>query len=112
MPKGEWKIIGDIIGEEPWLLIEQGRRVIKTDPRRAMDNFTKAYKIFDILTDINGKFHAVFAQAELSLDSMNFDLTKNRLGALWEFTSQLGDPMLEENILSSEGILLYENSHP
>jgi tetratricopeptide (TPR) repeat protein len=41
---------------------------------------------------------------------MNFDLTKNRLGALWEFTSQLGDPMLEENILSSEGILLYENS--
>jgi len=109
-PKSEWKIISDIIGEEPWLLIEQGRKIMKTDPRKAMENFTKAYKIFDILTDINGKFHAVFAQAELSLDSMNFDLTKNRLESLWEFTSQLGDPMLEENILSSEGILLYENS--
>ncbi len=108
-PKSEWKVISDIIGEEPWLLIEQGRRIMKTDPRKAMENFTKAYKIFDILTDINGKFHAVFAQAELSLDSMNFDLTKNRLEALWEFTSQLGDPMLEENILSTEGILLYEN---
>ncbi|MFX1286190.1 MAG: tetratricopeptide repeat protein [Promethearchaeota archaeon] len=108
-PKSEWKVISDIIGEEPWLLIEQGRRIMKTDPRRAMENFTKAYKIFDILTDINGKFHAVFAQAELSLDSMNFDLTKNRLESLWEFTSQLGDPMLEENILSTEGILLYEN---
>ncbi len=108
-PKSEWKVISDIIGEEPWLLIEQGRRIMKTDPRKAMENFTKAYKIFDILTDINGKFHAVFAQAELSLDSMNFDLTKNRLEALWEFTSQLGDPMLEENILSTEGILLYES---
>ncbi len=109
-PKSEWKIISDIIGEEPWLLIEQGRKIMKADPRKAMENFTKAYKIFDILTDINGKFHAVFAQSELSLDSMNFDLAKNRLEALWEFTTQLGDPMLEENILSSEGILLYENS--
>ncbi|UCG90528.1 MAG: tetratricopeptide repeat protein [Candidatus Heimdallarchaeota archaeon] len=108
-PKSEWKVISDIIGEEPWLLIEQGRRIMKTDPRKAMENFLKAYKIFDILTDINGKFHAGFAQAELSLDSMNFDLTKNRLEALWEFTTQLGDPMLEENVLSTEGILLYEN---
>ncbi|MFX0014533.1 MAG: tetratricopeptide repeat protein [Promethearchaeota archaeon] len=109
-PKKEWKTISDIIGEEPWLLIEQGRKIMKTDPRKAMENFTKAYKIFDILSDINGKFHAVFAQSELSLDSMNYDFTKNRLEALWEFTSQLGDPMLEENIFSSEGILLYENS--
>lgn len=109
-PKNEWKIISDIIGEEPWLLIDQGRKIMKTDPRKAMENFTKAYKIFDILTDINGKFHTVFAQAELSLDSMNFDLTKDRLESLWEFTSQLEDPMLEENILSAEGILLYENS--
>ena len=109
MPKSEWKVIGEIIGEKPWLLIEQGRQIMPTDPRKAMDNFTKAFRIFDILTDINGKFHAIFAQAELSLDSMNFDLTKNRLEALWEFTNQLGDPMLEENILSTEGILLYEN---
>ncbi len=108
-PKSEWKIISDIIGEEPWLLIDQGRKIMKTDPRRAMENFTKAYKIFDILTDINGKFHAVFAQAELSLDSMNFDLTRDRLDVLWKLTSQLGDPMLEENVLSTEGILLYEN---
>ena len=109
-PKSEWKVIGDIIGEEPWLLIEHGRKIMKTDPKKAMESFTKAYKIFDILTDINGKFHAVFAQAEISLNSMNFDLTKNRLEVLWEFTSQLGDPMLEENILSTEGILLYESS--
>ena len=108
-PKSEWKIISDIIGEEPWLLIDQGRKIMKTDPRRAMENFTQAYKIFDILTDINGKFHAVFAQAELSLDSMNFDLTRDRLDVLWKLTSQLGDPMLEENVLSTEGILLYEN---
>ncbi|UCE12148.1 MAG: tetratricopeptide repeat protein [Candidatus Heimdallarchaeota archaeon] len=110
IPKGEWKIIGDIIGEEPWLLIEQGRRIMKTDPRKAMENFTKAHKIFDILADINGKFHAVFAQAELYLDSMDYDQTRDRLDALWEFTSQLGDPMLEENILSIEGIILYENN--
>ena len=108
-PKNEWRIISDIIGEEPWLLIDQGRKIMKTDPRKALENFTKAYKIFDILTDINGKFHAVFAQAEVSLDSMNFDLTKSRLESLWNFTSQLEDPMLEENILSTEGILLYEN---
>lgn len=109
-PKSEWKVIGDIIGEEPWLLIDNGRKIMKTDPNKAMESFTKAYKIFDILTDINGKFHAVFAQAEVSLNSMNFDLTKNLLETLWEFTSQLGDPMLEENILSTEGILLYESS--
>ncbi|MHA2223651.1 MAG: tetratricopeptide repeat protein [Candidatus Hodarchaeales archaeon] len=109
IPKSEWKVIGEIIGEKPWLLIEQGRQIMSTDPRKAMDNFNKAFRIFDILTDINGKFHAIFAQAELSLDSMNFDLTKDRLEALYEFTNQLGDPMLEENILSTEGILLYEN---
>ncbi len=108
-PKNEWKLIGDIIGEEPWRLIEQGRKMMMTDPKKAMEIFTKAYKIFDILSDVNGKFHAVFAQAELFLDSMNYDLTRNRLDALWEFTTQLGDPMLEENVLSMEGLLLYES---
>lgn len=108
-PKSEWKLIGDIIGEEPWRLIDQGRKMMISDPKKAMEIFTKAYKIFDILSDINGKFHAVFAQAELFLDSMNYDLTRNRLDALWEFTTQLGDPMLEENVLSMEGLLLYEN---
>ncbi len=107
--KNEWKLIGDIIGEEPWRLIEQGRQMMTPDPKKAMEILIKAYKIFDILSDINGKFHAVFAQAELFLDSMNYDLTRNRLDALWEFTTQLGDPMLEENVLSMEGLLLYEN---
>ncbi|MHA1967682.1 MAG: tetratricopeptide repeat protein, partial [Candidatus Hodarchaeales archaeon] len=109
MPKSEWKVIADIVGEEPWPLIDQGRKIMKTDPRRAMENFSKAYKIFDILSNINGKFHAVFAQAEVSLESKDFDLTKNRLKIVWELASQLGDPMLEENVLTLEGILLYES---
>ena len=109
MPKSEWKVIGDIVGEEPWPLIDQGRKIMKSDPKRAMMNFSKAYKIFDILANINGKFHAVFAQAEVSLESKNFDLTKDRIKIVWELASQLGDPMLEENVLSLEGILLYES---
>lgn len=109
MPKSEWKVIGDIVGEEPWPLIDQGRKIMKTDPKRAMVNLSKAYKIFDILANINGKFHAVFAQAEVSLASKNFDLTKDRIKIVWELASQLGDPMLEENVLSLEGILLYES---
>lgn len=110
MPKSEWKVIADIVGEEPWPLVEHGRKIMKSDPKRAMENFSKAYKIFDILSNVNGKFHAVFAQAELSLATKNFDLTKNRIQIVWELASQLGDPMLEENVLTLEGILLYENS--
>jgi tetratricopeptide (TPR) repeat protein len=110
MPKSEWKVIADIVGEEPWPLLEQGRNIMKSDPKRAMENFSKAYKIFDILANVNGKFHAVFAQAELSLETKNFDLTKNRVKIVWELASQLGDPMLEENVLTLEGILLYENN--
>lgn len=109
IPKSEWKVIGDIVGEEPWPLIDQGRKMMNSDPKRAMEKFSKAYKIFDILANINGKFHAVFAQAEVSLESKNFDLTKDRIKIVWELASQLGDPMLEENILSLEGILLYES---
>ncbi len=109
MPKSEWKVIGEIVGEEPWPLIDQGRKIMKSDPKRAMEKFSKAYRIFDILANINGKFHAVFAQAEVSLESKNFDLTKDRIKIVWELASQLGDPMLEENVLSLEGILFYES---
>ncbi|MFX0185346.1 MAG: tetratricopeptide repeat protein [Candidatus Hodarchaeota archaeon] len=107
-PKNEWKIISEIIGAEPWRLIDQGRKIMKSDPKKAMDNFDKAYRVFDILTDINGKFHAIFAQTELALDTQNPDYARKRLDTVWDLAVQLGDPMLEENVLSLEGILLYE----
>ncbi len=109
MPKSEWRVIGDIIGEEPWGLIEQGRRMTKSEPKKAMDILSKASKIFDVLADVNGQFHAVFAQAELTLDTKNYDLAKELLSKAQILASQLGDPMLEENVASTEGILLYES---
>jgi len=38
----------------------------------------------------------------------NYDASKEQLDKAWELASQLGDPMLEENVLSTEGVLLYE----
>jgi tetratricopeptide (TPR) repeat protein len=107
-PKNEWKMISEIIGAEPWRLIDQGRKIMRSDPKKAMDNFDKAYRVFDILTDINGKFHAIYAQTELALDTQNPDYARKRLDTVWELAVQLGDPMLEENVLSLEGILLFE----
>jgi tetratricopeptide (TPR) repeat protein len=107
-PKSEWKIISEIIGAEPWQLIDQGRKIMKTNPKKAIENFDKAYRVFDILTDVNGKFHAIYAQTELALDTQNPDYARKRLDTVWELAVQLGDPMLEENVLSLEGILLYE----
>ncbi|MFX0150159.1 MAG: tetratricopeptide repeat protein [Candidatus Hodarchaeota archaeon] len=106
--KSEWKIISEIIGAEPWQLIDQGRKIMKANPKKAIENFDKAYRVFDILTDVNGKFHAIYAQTELALDMQNPDYARKRLDTVWELAVQLGDPMLEENVLSLEGILLYE----
>jgi len=108
MSKQEWKTIGDIIGEEPWRLLELGRRLISTDPKKATVNFKKAYQIFTILADLNGQFHAFFAQVELALDASNYAVAQERLQIVWEYAKQLGDPMLEENVLSIEGTILYE----
>jgi tetratricopeptide (TPR) repeat protein len=108
-PKSEWRKISDIIGVDPWQLIDQGRKMMRNDPKKAMDNFDKAYKVFDILADINGKFHAMYAQTELALDSMNPDQARGRLENIWGLVTQLGDPMLEENVFSLEGIILYED---
>ena len=108
MSKQEWKKIGDIIGEEPWRLVEMGRSFASTDPKKALDNFQKAYKIFTILADLNGQFHAFFAQVELALDAGNYAVAQERLQRVWEYANELGDPMLEENVLSIEGTLLYE----
>jgi len=108
MSKQEWKKIGDIIGEEPWRLVEMGRSIASTDPKKALDNFQKAYKIFTILADLNGQFHALFAQVELALDAGNYAVAQERLQRVWEYANELGDPMLEENVLSIEGTLLYE----
>ncbi len=107
-PKNEWKKISEIIGAEPWRLIDQGRKLMRSDPKTAMENFDKAYNVFDVLTDTNGKFHAIFAQTELALDAQNPDYARKRLETVWDLATQLGDPMLEENVLSLEGILLYE----
>jgi len=108
MSKQEWKKIGDIIGEEPWRLVEMGRSFASTDPKKALDNYQKAYKIFTILADLNGQFHAFFAQVELALDAGNYAVAQERLQRVWEYANELGDPMLEENVLSIEGTLLYE----
>ncbi|MHA1214620.1 MAG: tetratricopeptide repeat protein [Candidatus Hodarchaeales archaeon] len=106
--KSEWKILADSIEEKPWDLIDQGRKIARTDPKRAIENFNKASMIFDVLNDKNGKFHAVFALAELYLDLNNFDTAKNYLDRARDLATQLGDSMLEENVLSTEGIILYE----
>ncbi len=108
MSKQEWKKIGDIIGEEPWRLVEIGRNFASKDPKKALDNFQKAYKIFTILADLNGQFHALFAQVELALDAGDYSVAQERLQRVWEYANELGDPMLEENVLSIEGTLLYE----
>ncbi len=108
MSKQEWKKIGDIIGEEPWRLVDIGRKLISTDPKRAIENFQKAYAIFTVLADLNGQFHALFAQVELALDASNYTVAQERLQVVWEYAKQLGDPMLEENVLSIEGTILYE----
>ena len=108
MSKQEWKKIGDIIGEEPWRLVETGRNLASADPKKALENFQKAFKIFTILADLNGQFHALFAQVELSLDANNYPVAQERLQRVWEYAKELGDPMLEENVLSIEGTILYE----
>jgi tetratricopeptide (TPR) repeat protein len=108
MSKQEWKKIGDIIGEEPWRLVDTGRKLISTDSKKATDNFQKAYKIFTILADLNGQFHAMFAQVELALEASDYAVAQERLQTVWEYAKQLGDPMLEENVLSIEGTIMYE----
>ncbi len=108
MSKQEWKKIGDIIGEEPWRLVDIGRKHISTDSKKATENFQKAYKIFTILADLNGQFHAMFAQVELALDASDYAVAQERLQTVWEYAKQLGDPMLEENVLSIEGTIMYE----
>lgn len=108
--KAEWKQLSEIVGAQPWTLIDQGRSLMRSNPKKAMESFKTAYHVFDVLTDINGQFHALYALTELALDTQNTDYARGRLEALWALASQLGDPMLEENILTIEGILLYEDS--
>ncbi len=108
--KSDWKAISDIIGAEPWLLVDQGRKIMNTDPRKAIENFNKAYRVFEILADINGQFHALYALTELILDTQNTDQARQHIMTLWDLATQLGDPMLEENVLSIEGIIAYEDN--
>lgn len=107
--KAEWKKLSEIVGAQPWALIEQGRNIIPSNPKKAMENFETAYQVFNVLNDTNGQFHALYALTELALDTQNTDYARGRLEALWALANQLGDPMLEENILTVEGILLYED---
>ena len=109
--KKEWGQIADIIGEEPWRLLDTGRRILSTDPRKAISDFQKAYQIFTILADLNGQFHAMFAQLEVALEAKNYPLAQERLEIVRQYSLELGDPMLEENVFSTEGILLYEQNN-
>jgi tetratricopeptide (TPR) repeat protein len=109
--KQEWRKIADIIGEEPWRLIDSGRRALSTDPRKAISEFQKAFQIFSILADLNGQFHAMFAQLEVALDSKNFSLAKEHLEVVRQYSLELDNPMLEENVYSTEGIILYEENN-
>ncbi len=108
--KQEWRQIADIIGEEPWRLLDSGRRLLTTDPKKSISGFQKAYQIFSILADLNGQFHAMFAQLEVALEAKNYPLAKERLEIVRKYSLELGDPMLEENVFSTEGILLYEQN--
>ncbi|MHA2289825.1 MAG: tetratricopeptide repeat protein [Promethearchaeota archaeon] len=108
--KKEWRKIADIIGEEPWRLLDNGRRVLSTDPKKAISDFQKAYQIFTILADLNGQFHAMFAQLEVALEAKNYPLAQERLEIVRNFSAELGDQMLEENVFSTEGIILYEQN--
>jgi tetratricopeptide (TPR) repeat protein len=107
--KREWKKIAEIIGEEPWRLVDQGRRVLQQDYKKAIENFEKAYKIFSILADLNGQFHALFAQVEVALDVKNYTFAQERLKTVKQYATQLGDPMLEENVFTLEGVMMYEH---
>ena len=107
--KVEWKKIAEIIGEEPWRLVDQGRRVLHQDHKKAKENFEKAYKIFTILADLNGQFHALFAQVEIALDVKNYTFAEKGLKTVKQYATQLGDPMLEENVLTLEGVMMYEH---
>ncbi|MHA1976202.1 MAG: tetratricopeptide repeat protein [Candidatus Hodarchaeales archaeon] len=109
--KKEWRKIADIIGEEPWRLLDTGRRVLSTDPKKAISEFQKAYQIFTILADLNGQFHAMFAQLEVAIEAKNYPLAKERLEIVRQYSLELGNPMLEENVFSTEGILLYEENN-
>ncbi len=109
--KQEWRKIADIIGEEPWRLLDAGRRILSTDPKKAKANFKKAEQIFTILADLNGQFHAAFAQLEEAVEAKNSALAQELLENVRRISKELGDPMLEENVLSTEGIILYEQNN-
>jgi len=53
----------------------------------------------------------MFAQVELALDAGDYAVAQERLQTVWEYAKQLGDPMLEENVLSIEGTILYEKGN-
>ena len=108
--KEEWRSIAEIIGEEPWRLIDVGRNFMLTETKKATENFQKAFKIFTVLADLNGQFHAMLALLEVALETKNIELVKERLKKAQEYAEQLGDPMLEENVLSMEGVFLYEQA--
>lgn len=108
--KEEWRSIAEIIGEEPWRLIDIGRNSLFTETKKAADNFQKAFKIFTVLADLNGQFHAMLALLEVALETKNDELVKERLKIAQEYAEKLGDPMLEENVLSMEGVYLYEQA--
>ncbi len=107
--KQEWKKIAEIIGEEPWRLVDIGRKSIPQNTKKAIENFEKAYKIFTILADINGQFHAMFARIEVALEVKNYTFAQESLEVIKQYAAQLGDPMLEENVLSLEGVMIYEH---
>jgi tetratricopeptide (TPR) repeat protein len=50
----------------------------------------------------------MFAQVELALEASDYAVAQERLQTVWEYAKQLGDPMLEENVLSIEGTIMYE----
>ncbi|MHA2054274.1 MAG: tetratricopeptide repeat protein [Candidatus Hodarchaeales archaeon] len=108
--KEEWRSIAEIIGEEPWRLLDFGRGFLPYETKKAAENFQKAFKIFTVLADINGQFHAMLALLEVALETKNYELLQERLKIVKEYAEQLGDPMLEENVLSMEGVYLYEQA--
>ena len=69
--KEEWRSIAEIIGEEPWRLIDVGRNFMLTETKKATENFQKAFKIFTVLADLNGQFHAMLALLEVALETKN-----------------------------------------
>ena len=109
-PKNEWKKMAEIIGEEPWKLVDLGRKALPNDHKTAIANFEKAYKIFSILADLNGQFHATFALIEVALEIKNYTYAQQQLEIIKKYAKELGDPMLEENVFSLEGVMAYEHN--